>query len=432
GKKFIFSDVKNKNRYWFSLRFINLGDGTYHKLSIYELPIEEDCKFRLGEIDRMSISVNTINTTNDENGYIDNIIDFVCSSSVNSEIIRVSDSKMLDPNEKFGYSFTQDENTDVTVNLTKFGDYVIESLPLLIVNNFNSERILAFDFEDVSVLSESASKININREGSVVFDSTIQDGSQINIVSNNYPDLNKNISFSLSIIDVNNMDVINNDLFTSLIVSDSYIVDGVRAITSNNVEQVSNLVVPILVSDGTGNVHDISEYTTFQSTSQNLGINVVDKKLVVDTSVSPKTYPVSINGPKGEPLGDFDVDVLDTPINVVTRFRLDSSTGKFGTGKQISIELTDLSGVKFRLPLGEMGDVDSWRFGLEASQRLFSNSGGRILISDSDELDRMGPIGSSYRNNLLIEESLSSHLSDVCSVFEGDAISPILKCISIP
>ncbi|PMG24525.1 hypothetical protein BCU76_05075 [Vibrio lentus] len=432
GNKFIFSDIKNKNRYWFSLRFINLGDGTYHKLSIYELPIEEDCKFRLGEIDGISISANTINTTNDENGYIDNIIDFVCSSSVNSEIIRVSDSKMLDPNDKFGYSFTQDENTDVTVNLTKFGDYVIESLPLLIVNNFNSERILAFDFEDVSVLSESASKININREGSVVFDSTIQDGSQINIVSNNYPDLNKNISLSLSIIDVNHMDVINDDLFTSLIVSDSYIVDGVRTITSNNVEQVSNLVVPILVSDGTGNVHDISEYTTFQSTSQNLGINVVDKKLVVDTSVSPKTYPVSINGPKGEPLGDFDVDVLDTPINVVTRFRLDSSTGKFGTGKQISIELTDLSGVKFRLPLGEMGDVDSWRFGLEASQRLFSNSGGRILISDSDELDRMGPIGSSYRNNLLIEESLSSHLSDVCSVFEGDAISPILKCISIP
>ncbi|MFA0016570.1 hypothetical protein AB4391_25095, partial [Vibrio lentus] len=73
-----------------------------------------------------------------------------------------------------------------------------------------------------------------------------------------------------------------------------------------------------------------------------------------------------------------------------------------------------------------------WKFGPEASQRLFSNSGGRILISDSGELDRIGPIGSGYRNNLLIEESLSSQLSDVCSVFEDDAISPILQCISIP
>ena len=432
GDKFIFSDVKNRNGYWFSLRFINLGDGTLHNLSIYDLPIEENCRFRLGEIDRISISANTINTTNDENGYTDNIIDFVCSSSVNSETIRVSDSKMLDPNEKFGYSFTQDENTDVTFNLSKLGDYILESLPLLIVNNFNSERIIAFDFEDVSVLSTSASAININKDGLLVFDSNVQDGAQINITSNNYQELNKNINLSLSVLDVNNLDVINDDFSTNLILSDEYIVDGVKTITSDNVEQVSDLVVPILVSDGNGNTHDISEFTTLQSTSQNLGINVVDKKLIVDTSVSPKTYPVSFNGPKGEPLGNFDVDVLDTPINVVTRFNLNSSTGKFGAGKQISIELTDLSGVKFRLPLGDMGDVDGWKFGLEASQRLFSNSGGRILISDSKELDKIGPIGSGYRNNLLIEESLSSQLSDVCSVFEDDAISPILQCISIP
>ncbi|CAH7330532.1 conserved hypothetical protein [Vibrio chagasii] len=432
GGKFLFSDVENRNGYWYSLRFINLGDGSLHNLSIYELPKEENCTFRLGEVDGISISANTINTTNNKNGYVDNILDFVCDSSVNSDVIRVSDSDFLDPNERFSYSFTQDENTDVSVNLTRFGDYVIESLPLFIVNNFNSERILVFDLEDVSVLSTSASGININKEGLLVFDSNIQDGAQINITSNNYPELNKNINFSLSVIDIGNMDVINDDFSTNLIVSDEYIVDGVKTITSDNVEQVSDLTVPILVSDELGNVHDISEYTTLGSTPPNLGINVFDKKLVVDTSLSPQTYPVSINGPKGEPLGSINIDVLDTPINVVTRFNLKSSAGKFGTGKQISIELMDLSGGKFRLPLGDMGDVDGWKFGLEASQRLFSNSGGRILVSDSGELDRIGPIGSGYRNNLLIEENLSNQLSDVCSVFEDDVISPILQCISIP
>ncbi|MGR5295221.1 hypothetical protein ACPV5U_00260 [Vibrio mediterranei] len=433
GDRFIFSDVKNGNGYWYWLEFINLGDGTMHRLSPFELPSTERCSFRLGEIDRISISATTINTINDEDGYTDNVIDFVCSSSVDSEVVRVSDSRALEPEHKFGYSLFQNENQDVTFSLTMLGEYFLQSLPLLVVNDFNAESIPVFDFDDISISSESAAKIAVNEFGSLVFESGLLDGSQINIISSTYPELNKNIFLTIDSINANNVVVINGDISSTTIVSDDYIVDGLRNIKSDNVKQVGDFEVGLLALDEvTGEVHDISEYLNLESTPQNLGLEVVDKKLIIDTGLSPKTHLVNIFGPEGEFISNFDIEVLNSPINLTTRFNLRSSTGKFGTGKNISIEFTELSGKKIRIPLGVMNDINSWEFGLEASSQLFSSSGGRILIADKEVLDEIGPIGSSYRNDLLIEENLSNRLLDVCNVFEDDMLSTIIQCNSIP
>ncbi|OIN29056.1 hypothetical protein [Vibrio barjaei] len=431
GDKFIFSDVKNRNGYWYWLEFINLGDGTSHRIYPFELPRMEVCGFRFGEIDQISISSRGIYVNNNVNGNVDNVMDFVCSSSVNSQVIRVSDSRQLKPEHKFG--FFQSQGQDVKFSLTLLGNYILESLPLLSTNDFNAESIPIFDFDDTLVSTDSASKVRVDKFGSLIFDSDVQDGTQIKIISNAYPELNKNIFISVESINANNIEVINGDISSNVIISDEYIVDGVRRIKSNNVDQVRDFEVGLLVlDDTTGKVHDISERIYVESTSQSLGFDIYGKRLIIDTNLSPMMYPVNIYGPSDEFITNFDIKVLDSPINLTTRFNLKAKTGKFGTGKNISLELTELSGKKIRFPLGVMNNVDSWRFGLEASAQLFASSGGRVLIADSDVLDEIGPIGSSYRNNLLIEENLSNRLLDVCNVFEDGVMSTIIQCNIIP
>ncbi|EDL55379.1 hypothetical protein VSAK1_22604 [Vibrio mediterranei AK1] len=431
GDKFIFSDIQNGNGYWYWLEFINMGDGTWHRLSPFELPKTETCSFRFGEIDKISISSQNINVNNNNNGYVDNVMDFVCSSSVNSQTIRVSDSRKLEPEQKFSYSLSKSQ--DITFSLTLLGDYILDSLPLLVTNNFNAESIPVFDFNDTLVSTESASNIHMDEFGELFFDSDIQNGTTVNIMSNTYPELNKNIFLSIEPINANNVEVVNGDISSNVVLSDYYIVDGARNIKSDNVKQIRDLEVALLVLDDiNGKVHDISEHVNLESTSHDSGFDIIDKRLMIDTSLSPRTYPVNVHGPSDEFITNFDVEVLDAPINLTTRFNLKTSTGKFGTGKSISLELTELSGKKIRLPIGVMNNVDSWRFGLEASSQLFSSSGGRVLVADKEVLDEISPIGSSYRNNLLIEQDLSNSISDVCNVFEGDVISSVIQCNSIP